>query len=233
MSDHSMKKSQRPGENQIKNFQVKEAYKTARTNIVYSIIKQGCRKITFTSSVKGEGKTVTSMNIACALAQQINTKVLIIECDLRAPRIHTVFKLDSTPGLTNYFNNECTIDDIIQKAATPNLNVICCGAIPPNPMELLSSDHMKELIETLEEKYDYIIFDTPPVGVVSDAVPLMKLSDGVVIVTKHNYTTYPDLSKTIETIKRADSKILGTIVNKVNLPSSQKNKYYKKYGYYN
>lgn len=232
MSDNANNKNLRPSETQLTSFQVREAYKTARTNIVYSIIKQGCKKITFTSSVKGEGKTVTSMNIACALAQQLDTKVLIIECDLRAPKIHSVFKLDITPGLTNYFNNECAVEDIIKKATTPNLNVICCGTIPPNPPELLSSAHMKKLIEQLEEKYDYIIFDTPPVGIVSDAVPMIKQSDGVVLVAKHNYTTYPDLSKTIGIIKRAEGKILGAIINKVNLPSSEKGRYYKKYGYY-
>ena len=91
---------------------------------------------------------------------------------------------------------------------------------------------MKELVESLEKKYDYIIFDTPPVGVVSDAIPMVKLSDGVVLVAKNNYTTYPDLSKTIDTIKRADGKILGAIINKIEMSHSQKSKYYKNYGYY-
>lgn len=232
MSDNFKKKMQKPDEVQLINFQVKESYKTARANIVYSILKQGCKKITFTSTVKGEGKTVTSTNIAYALAQQVNTNVLVVECDLRAPKIHTVFHLDPTPGLTNYLNNECAVEDVIKKTNTPNLDVICFGAIPPNPSELLASDIMKEFIESLEEKYDYIIFDTPPVGIVSDAIPLVKISDGVVLVVKHNYTTYPDLSKAIEILKRADGKILGTIINKVKLSSAQKGKAYKNYGYY-
>ncbi len=232
MSDNSNIKLQKPNEIQLTNFHVRESYKTARTNIVYSILKQGCKKIVFTSSMKGEGKTVTSANIACALAQQIDTKVLVIECDLRAPKVHTVFQLNPTPGLTNYLYNECAFQDIIKEATASNLDVICYGAIPPNPLELLSSDKMKELVESLEKKYDYIIFDTPPVGVVSDAIPMVKLSDGVVLVAKNNYTTYPDLSRTIDTIKRADGKILGAIINKIEMSYSQKSKYYKNYGYY-
>ena len=232
MSDYINQKSQKPSEIQLTNFHVRESYKTARTNIVYSILKEGCKKIVFTSSMKGEGKTVTSANIACALAQQINTKVLVIECDLRAPKVHSVFKLNPTPGLTNYLCNECAVEDIIKTVATSSLDVICFGAVPPNPLELLSSDKMKELIKTLEEKYDYIIFDTPPVGVVSDAIPIVKLSDGIVIIAKNNYTTYPDLSKTINTIKKADGKILGAIINKIEIPRSKKSKYYKNYGYY-
>lgn len=223
---------EKPDSNQLLKFQVREAYKTARTNIIYSILKQGCKKITFTSSIKGEGKTITSSNIANALAQQANTKVLIIECDLRAPKIHTIFHLNPTPGLTNYLNNECSVDDIIKQTSNDNLNVICYGAIPPNPSELLASELMEKFIEELEEKYDYIIFDTPPVGVVSDAIPLVKISDGVVLVTKHNCSTYPDLSKTIEILKRADGKIIGIIVNKVKLSAVHKGKNYKNYGYY-
>lgn len=225
-------KMQKPDEVQLINFQVRESYKTARTNIVYSILKQGCKKITFTSAMKGEGKTVTSTNIAHALAQQVNTKVLIIDCDLRAPKVHSVFHLNPTPGLTNYLNDECSAEDIINTTSNKNLDVICYGAIPPNPSELLSSEYMQSFIAELEEKYDYIIFDTPPVGIVSDSIPLIKNSDGVVLVVKDSFTTYPELSKTIEIIKRTESKILGVIINKVKLSSVIKGKDYKNYGYY-
>ena len=228
-----LNKMQKPDEVQLINFQVRESYKTARTNIVYSILKQGCKKITFTSSMKGEGKTVTSTNIAHALAQQVNTKVLIIDCDLRAPKVHSVFHINPEPGLTNYLNDECSAEDIIKKTSNKNLDVICYGVIPPNPSELLASEYMQNFIAELEEKYDYIIFDTPPVGIVSDAIPLIKISDGVVLVVKNNFTTYPELSKTIEIVKRTEGKILGVVINKVDLSSATKGKYYKNYGYYN
>lgn len=209
-------------------FQVRESYKTARTNIDYSVIKKGCKKIAFTSSVKGEGKTVTAMNVASALAQQVDTKVLVIECDLRRPRVHSALKIAPAPGITNYLNNECTVSDIIQNTKLDNMKAISYGAIPPNPSELLASDDMKNLIKDIEKDYDYIIFDTPPVGVVIDAIPIINKADGVVIVVKNKSTTYPQLNKTVETLERSGGKILGVIINKVN-PTEEKK--YKK-GYY-
>ncbi len=216
-------------------FQIRESYKTARTNIAYSIIKKGCKKIAFTSSFKGEGKTVTAMNVASALAQQMDTRVLVIECDLRRPQVHSALKLTPTPGLTNFLNDECTEEDIIKSTRLPNMKAVCYGAVPPNPSELLASEAMAEFIKSVEKDYDYIIFDTPPVGVVIDAVPIIKASDGVVVVVKNNSTTYPQLNKTLEFLERSGGKTLGVIINKVK-PSETKK--YKKgyngysYGYY-
>lgn len=211
-------------------FQIRESYKTARTNIAYSIIKKGCKKIAFTSSSKGEGKTVTAMNVASALAQQVDTKVLVIECDLRRPHVHSALKLSPTPGLTNYLNDECTVEEIIQPTKLSNMNAVCYGAVPPNPSELLASEAMADFIKMVEKDYDYIIFDTPPIGVVIDAVPIIKASDGVVVVVKNNSTTYPQLNKTLETLERSGGKTLGIIINKVK-PSETK-KYKKGYGNY-
>jgi capsular exopolysaccharide synthesis family protein len=211
-------------------FQIRESYKTARTNIAYSIIKKGCKKIAFTSSAKGEGKTVTAMNVASALAQQVDTKVLVIECDLRRPHVHSALKLAPTPGLTNYLNDECTSEEIIQSTKLSNMHAVCYGAVPPNPSELLASEAMADFIKMVEKDYDYIIFDTPPIGVVIDAVPIIKASDGVVVVVKNNSTTYPQLNKTLETLERSGGKTLGIIINKVK-PAETK-KYKNGYGNY-
>ncbi len=211
-------------------FQIRESYKTARTNIAYSIIKKGCKKIAFTSSSKGEGKTVTAMNVASALAQQVDTKVLVIECDLRSPHVHSALRLAPTPGLTNYLNDECTADEIIQSTKLSNMNAVCYGAVPPNPSELLASEAMADFIKMVEKDYDYIIFDTPPIGVVIDAVPIIKASDGVVVVVKNNSTTYPQLNKTLETLERSGGKTLGIIINKVK--PAETRKYKKGYGNY-
>lgn len=205
-------------------FQIRESYKTARTNIAYSIIKKGCKKVAFTSSKKGEGKTITATNVASALAQQMDTKVLIIECDLRRPQVHSALKLSPTPGITNYLNNECTIEDIIQPTKLKSLNAVCYGAIPPNPSELLSSEMMADFIKSVEENYDYIILDTPPIGVVIDAVPLIKESDGVVVIIKNNSTTYPELNRTLDSIKRAGGKTLGVIINRIKPSETRKYK---------
>lgn len=201
--------------NRALQFQITESYKKARTNLVYSIIKKGCKKIVFTSPYKGEGKTTTTVNVAIALSQQVDTKVIIIDCDLRRPSAHAVLNVNPKIGLANYLNDECTLDEVINSTENPNLDFISYGAIPPNPSELLSSKSMEELIGKLEEMYDYIIFDTPPVNMVVDVVPLVNLCDGVVLVVKHNSTTYPELNKAIDTLKRNNSKILGIIVNQI------------------
>ena len=172
------------------NFLIRESYKTARTNIDYSIIKKGCKKVVFTSSAKGEGKTLSSVNIASALAQQVDTKVILVETDLRRPHVHLALGLAPSPGITNCLNGECELEDIIKPTHLANLSAICYGAIPPNPSELLASDSMSDVIRQLEKEYDYIIFDAPPVAVVIDAVPIIKHSDGVVLVVRNNSTTY-------------------------------------------
>lgn len=227
MAINNKKKENDPTLAESLGFQVRESYKKARTGIAYSIIKKGCKKIAFTSSFKGEGKTITSTNIAVALAQQVNTKVVILECDLRRPHVHVALDLTPSPGVTNYLNDECTLDDILRPTSLPNLKAICYGAIPPNPSELLTSDGMSELVKTLEQNFDYIIFDTPPVNVVVDALPMIKRSDGVVVVVRDRSTTYPLLNKAIDQIKRADGKILGIIVNRVKIEETNKDYYYR------
>ena len=217
----------------VLGFQVRESYKAARTNIAYSILKKGCKKVAFTSSTKSEGKTVTSINVASALAQQVDTKVLVVECDLRRPRVNTALKIEPTPFLTNYLKDEGSLEDIIKDTKIDNLKAIAYGAIPPNPSELLASEAMADLIKTAEKEYDYIIFDTPPVGIVIDAVPILKAADGVVIVARNNSTTYPELAKTVETVERTDAKIIGVILNRVKPQETRKGKgYSSSYGGY-
>ena len=197
------------------NFLIRESYKTARTNIDYSIIKKGCKKVVFTSSAEGEGKTLASVNLASALAQEVDTKVILVETDLRRPHVHLALGLAPSPGITNCLNGECELEDIIKPTHLANLSAICYGAIPPNPSELLASDSMSDVIRQLEKEYDYIIFDAPPVAVVIDAVPIIKHSDGVVLVVRNNSTTYPHLNKTIDIINRSGGKAIGVIVNRV------------------
>lgn len=210
------------------NFQILEAYKMARTNIVYSIVKNGCKKIVITSSRAAEGKTTTTSNLAIALAQQIDVHVLLIDCDLRKPRIHRFFNLKQEPGLTNCLYENIPLEDIIHSSQIGNLDIISAGIIPPNPSELLASTEMSDLIKRLSKMYDYIIFDTPPVNVVVDAVPVIKNADGTVIVVREKKSVYPELTKTIDTINKVGTPILGVIINGVD---EQEKKYYS-YGYY-
>ncbi len=208
------------------SFHVTEAYRKARTSLVYSIIKKGCKKIVFTSPHKGEGKTTTAINIAAALAQQVDCRVLIIDCDLRRPSAHTRLSVQPEKGLAHYLNNECQLDDIIVKTSLDQLDLISYGEIPPNPSELLSSEMMSDMVSELEKRYDFIIFDTPPVISVADVIPLIGLSDGMVLVIRHNSTTYPELDKAVDSLKRNNAKIIGMIVNKVPTPETSKGGYY-------
>ncbi|MVB10728.1 Tyrosine-protein kinase YwqD [Caprobacter fermentans] len=194
-------------------FQVTEAYKVARTSLAFSLLKKGCKKVIVTSSLDAEGKSTTSVNLAKSLAQQVDIKVLLIDSDLRRPKIHEYFGLENTVGLTNYLGNMCGVKDVTRPTEEPNLSVICSGVAVPNPSELLASSAMKNLLACLEPYYDYIIMDTSPVNIVVDALPLAKISDGVIIVVRDGISTYPELTKTVETLKMAEAKILGIILN--------------------
>lgn len=190
-----------------------EAYKLARTNISLSLIKEGCKKIVFTSSVPGEGKTTTSCNIAAAFSKQINTKTLVIDCDLRKPTVGKFFGLKNNPGLTNCLSGMCSLDDVIQVVPNTNLSVICSGIIPPNPSELLASKQFATILDELSTRFDYIILDTPPVNIVADVLPVVEQADGVVIVAYEDRSNYSELDKAISSLNCCNAKILGFILN--------------------
>lgn len=211
-------------------FKLTESYKVARTNIAFSVLKQECKKIVVISSLAGEGKSTSAVNIAISLAQQMNVRVLLIDCDLRKPQVNRFFDLKNVPGLTDYLGRLCEKKDIIHTIENETLSVICCGTMVPNPSELLASDAMKEFLQSMEEEYDYIIIDTSPINVVIDALPLMKLTDGAAIVVKEGVSTHIELSKTIDKLKMADAKILGIILNNAKLQSKSNYKY--SYTYY-
>ncbi|HBC30965.1 MAG TPA: capsular biosynthesis protein [Clostridiales bacterium] len=198
-------------------FKIAEAYKTARTNLYFSLVKEGCKKIVFTSSLSGEGKSTTAVNVAITLAQEVSTKVLLIDCDLRKPKVNCFFNMTASPGLTNFLGGMKNIDDVVRETDSPNLRVITGGVVVPNPSELLSSAKMGAVVKQMENKFDYIIFDTPPVNVVVDALTLAGIADGFVIVVKEGFSLQPELRRTIMTLEHAKVKILGVILNGAKL----------------
>ena len=218
-------------------FRVEEAYKSIRTNIMFSVMKKGCKTIVVSSSVPNEGKTTTTINIAIALSQA-NQRVLLIDGDLRKPKIHHYFSVPNSPGLTNYLGNKVgatgtgktDLYSVIHPTEYENLSVLCSGSIPPNPAEILGSEPMAEFLEEIGRDFDYIIIDTPPLNVVSDALPVIRESDGVVLVVRSNQSTHPEIQKTISALEFIDAKILGFVVN---FAESSRSKYgYNKYGRY-
>lgn len=213
-------------------FEVQEAYKAIRTNIILSVIKDGCKKIVITSPLQAEGKSTTSVNIAISLSQAFN-KVLFIDCDLRLSKIHKALGIAKDPGLTNILSGLSDVQEAIQETKFENLSVMAAGISAPNPSEMLASPKMQNLISQLEQDYDYIIMDTPPINIVSDALPLTTMADGVVLVVRNKVTTHTELDKAIKSLEFINAKILGVILNDAYDDNNKKykNRKYGRYGY--
>ncbi len=214
-------------------FFLREAYKTLRTNVNFSLAdKDGCKMILVTSSMQSEGKTLTALNLAISFAQT-DAKVLIIDCDLRRPKVNRLLGISSTSGLSNLLVMPGNMNVTILNDHH-GIDVIVSGDIPPNPSELLTSARMRKLLETLRERYDYIIIDSPPVDMVIDAVVLAPLADGVLFVVKANQSERGAVIHAIEQLTYANAKVLGFAFNGVTSESSSGyGKYrYKQYGRY-
>ena len=218
------------------NFAASEAYKLLRTNLMFSFSDNSkCRIIGMTSSFRGEGKSLTSINLAYTLAES-NKKVLLIEGDMRLPTFSGRLRLNATPGLSNVLAGINTTDEAIQPFVIDadaddalQVDVMVSGDIPPNPSELLGSEHAAGLLNLLRGKYDYIIFDLPPVTAVTDALVVSKLVDGIVVVVRNNHAVRGALAETIRQLKLVDAHILGFVFNGATESGSS---YYKGKSYY-
>lgn len=209
-------------------FSVKEAYKAIRTNIALSVMKDGCKRIVFTSAVPSEGKSTTALNVAVSMAQAYS-RVLLIDCDLRKPRMHKALGLSNSVGVTNVLSGLSPLGQAVQKTKFENLDALSSGLLAPNPSEMLASDRMKEMLDRLSASYDYIILDTPPINIVSDALPLTKISDGVVFVTRQSYSTHGEFQTALSKLKFIGAKIIGVVVNCSSEHETRKYKSMDKY----
>lgn len=215
------------------DFFVREAYKTLRTNCIFALAGQeGCKILTLTSSLQGEGKSITALNLAISFAQAEN-RVVLIDCDLRRPKIARLLRKSSSVGLSNLLLDLSLIDDAIVQSGIERLDVILSGDIPPNPSELLGSARMSALLEQLRERYDYVILDTPPVNMVTDSVVLVPKSDGVLFVVRANRSERGSVVRAVEQLQYANTKILGFVLDDVVAHGgSYRYKKYRKYGGY-
>lgn len=235
---NSLKRNQAAIINKKTPFIIQEAYKTARTNTIFSVsgsMENSCKVIAITSAGPGEGKTTTTINLAITFAQT-GAKVLIIDGDLRKPRVHQYLGVVKTDGLSTVLSNQKTFDEVVYKNIREGLDLLASGSIPPNPAELLSSDAMGETLKELKTRYDYIFLDTPPVTVVTDAAALSKFIDGIILIVRHDYTAHENIEQALNLLKIADAKVLGFFVNDVQSPNvsyrSYKNgRYSYRYGY--
>ena len=212
-------------------FAVQEAYKAIRTNIILSVIKDGCKKLVITSSVPHEGKSTTSVNLAVSLAQAFK-RVLLVDCDLRKAKIHRALGIPGDPGLTNVLSGLADISDAVHATKYQNLFCLPAGLAAPNPAEMLASERMSAILAQLETQFDYIIFDTPPINVVSDALPLIKISDGVVLIVRAGVTVYSDFDQALSALEFIEAHIVGVIVNDDNGDEEGGYGSYGKYGKY-
>jgi len=206
---------------------ISEGVRTIRTNLQFSNVDGNLKKIMVTSSMPGEGKSFTSANLATAFAQDGN-KVLMIDCDMRKGRLHKIFKLSNSKGLSNLLIDNVTKNykKYIKETKVENLSIITAGVVPPNPSELLNSEANKKLIEKLEKEYDYIIFDCVPTNGLPDALIVSSLVDKAIIVCAANVTPTEILQKTKNSLQNVDADIAGIVVNKT------KASYNKYYGHY-
>lgn len=208
-----------------------EAYRALRTRIKFSKIdKESLKVILITSPTSQEGKTTTTVNLAGSLAQA-NMKTLILDADLRKPRVHTVFNHKRFPGFTDYFFGQASFEEIIRKTTLNNLYYVSAGTIPPNPSEILGSNQMESFIEKLKNNFDYVIIDSPPLIAVTDSEILAQIADGTMLVVSANQTEMELLEKSVEILKRDKSSFLGVLLNNFSYRAGYSS-YYKYYYYY-
>lgn len=195
-------------------FAYKEAYKTLRTNLSFASISKQYKKLIITSSIPNEGKSTVAINLAYALAES-DAKVLLIDCDLRSPTLRRLLHVrpDYKAGLTSLLAGTSTLSECIFRYPKMNCDVLLAGTTPPNAAELLSSPQMEKLLEYLSKSYDYIICDTPPVSVVTDAAALSRFCDGVILVVRQKNATRDQVWTAKRNLDAVQANVIGTILS--------------------
>jgi len=208
---------------------VSEAYRALRTSILLSTSKHPPQVILITSGQPREGKTTTALNLAITLAQR-GDRVVLIDSDLRRPRVHRAFQMTNQTGLSSYLAGASTIDQIVKPVSRlPNLFVITAGPTPPNPAELLSSEPVTALFDELRRQFDFVVLDSPPAITVADAMILAAHADGVIIVAHGGVTTRDSLRHARKLLSAANARMLGVVLNNVDMRSADYKYYYSYY----
>lgn len=208
-----------------------ESFRALRTRVQFSRVDtETLKTILITSSAPSEGKTMICTNLAGSFAFS-NKKTLIVDCDLRKPRIHSFFKTNRYPGLVDYLFGQVSFDEIIRQSEIPDLSYITAGTIPPNPSEILESQKMRDFLSMVRDKYDYILLDSPPVIAVTDSEILARYADATALVVSANTTEIELMMRSLEIIQQDNINFIGTILNNFVYKSSY-GSYYKYYYYY-
>ena len=207
-----------------------EAFRTLRTRLQFYQVSNGAKTILVTSSAPGEGKTTVSMNLAASFAQA-NKKCVIVDCDLRKPRLHNLFKDSDSEGFLDYLFGQTQFEKIIKKSEVRNLDFITGGSIPPNPSEILGSSSMKSFIQKLKDEYEIVIIDSPPIMAVSDSEILARFVDACLLVVSANTSEIDWLKESVNLLKQEHVALAGVILNNFNYRSGY-HSYYKYYDHY-
>lgn len=193
------------------NFAAAEAYKLLRTNLMFFASGESGRVIGITSSVSGEGKSTTAVNLAYALAES-GRKVILVECDMRRPTVARRLGFDSSPGLSNLVVGLSSPAEVLRRSPIhDNLYIIPAGDIPPNPSELLGSERMRVTLDALANEYEFVILDLPPVTAVSDALVAAAFVDGLLVIVRQSICTRYALRETMRQLSVVRDKILGFV----------------------
>ncbi len=211
-------------------FVVTEAYNTFRTNLLFALSTTKSNVFIVSSALSGEGKSTNAANLAISIGET-ESRVLVIDADLRRPTQHRLFHLNNKKGLSTILAGMTDVNDAINKSVHANTDVITSGPMPPNPSQMLTSDNMQRFIDEVSKMYDYVIIDTSPVNVVSDALIISKYTAGIVLVTRENITTYDMIDRALSSVDFVGTNILGIVCNSVDVDAKHYGKYRYKYNY--
>jgi polysaccharide biosynthesis transport protein len=193
-----------------------EAYRSIRTSLLLSSPDHPPRSVLVTSAIPSEGKTVTAINIGISLTQ-MGARVVVIDADMRKPRVHSVFALKDTIGLSSVLTGAATLKDAILQSAIPNLFVLTCGPLPPNPGELIVANRFRQLVQILPQYFDYVIFDSPPIANVSDARILASMCDSTILVVKALSTSHHQACTAVDHLRESRARLAGVVLNDVDV----------------
>jgi capsular exopolysaccharide synthesis family protein len=204
---------------------VSEACRSIRTNLLFMSAERELETIVVTSPGPREGKTTVAMSLAIAMAQN-GSRTVIIDTDMRRPRVHHAFGIDNGIGISSVIVGHVSLEEAIRETEVPGLSVLSCGPVPPNPSELLHTQRFREVLVELKEMFDRVVFDSPPMGAVTDAAILATLVDGVVLVAKAGQTRKEGVRHALGQLREIRARVFGTVLNDVDLSR-------REYGYYN
>lgn len=209
---------------------VSEAYRTIRNSLKYFLLEKPFRVLATTSSRQGEGKTLSSINLGISFAKE-NKQVLLIDSDLRNPQMKSFFELDGRIGLTTYITGECSLNEAVFSTDVQNLFVMSSGPVPPDPGKILESEQMQQILQELQEEFDLIILDLPPVFIAQDAIVMGQKADMLVYIVEAGGINEKGLDQALDIIKQARLENIGFVLNKYKPGRERYHYYYHKYGY--